>query len=240
MAKFPKLRDGLDFVLGLSYDSSIDDYKVVRLIHFTHSRRFIRTRGDVFTLKTNAWRRIDEIHPSAFMFKKTGTFQNGSLHWLVDRRNGEDKFKSIVSFDLATEKFQEVVPLPDYDVETFSIEGFRDLGGFLAMIFGYADYFEVWVMKEYGVKTSWTKLVPYPWEEAPPHMDWFSPLCFSKSDEVLMDVDGSELLMYSLKVNTFMKLLIYGESWERFDSVIYAESLVSLNGNDGTDKQRRG
>jgi F-box interacting protein len=60
----------------------------------------------------------------------------------------------IVSFDLGNECFQEVL-LPDNfgeaDKTTFYLSDFRDC---LCIISG--D--DVWVMKEYGNKNSWTKL----------------------------------------------------------------------------------
>ncbi|KAK9287861.1 hypothetical protein L1049_016303 [Liquidambar formosana] len=240
--------DDLDLNFGLGYDSSIDDYKVLRLIP-PFSRRFVKTKAEIFTLKTNSWRKIRNIHPSACLFNGAGTFSNGSLHWLVNHVTDEDQLKStIISFDLATEKFQEVVPLPDHDDS--SSKDFRVLGGCLSVLYQCANSFEVWVMKEYGVKTSWTKLVTIPCEKAPPspgildddrffllYDDSLQPLCFSKNDKVLMTVSRFDLVMvmYDLKKDTFRRLPTYAHN----DPVIYVESLISPNSNDGTARQRR-
>ncbi|KAK9287843.1 hypothetical protein L1049_016285 [Liquidambar formosana] len=249
--KFPGYSYEPCFTFGLGYDSSIDDYKVVILENSStyddHDHvYFVETEGEVFTLKTNSWRRIQDIPPSACMCNGGGIFSNGSLHWLLDWGNGHEKFNSIISFDLAPEKFQEVVPLPDHDVKMGLIKDVRVLRGCLSALYCYDNNFEIWVMKEYRVKESWTKLATISCEKATPYkglpdyQNWLYPLWFSKNDEVLMDVGGLELVMYNLKEETFRKLPLYGQNWYILETVMYVESLVSPNCNNGTDKQRQG
>lgn len=72
----------------------------------------------------------------------------------------------IVAFDPVTEVYHEV-PLPGSNYGDFAM-GVGVLGGSLCVVFNYsvygrpdwlnADYVLIWVMKEYGIKQSWTKL----------------------------------------------------------------------------------
>lgn len=72
----------------------------------------------------------------------------------------------IVAFDPVTEEYREV-PMPGSNYGDFAM-GVGVLGGSLCVVFNYSvygrpdwlnpDYVVIWVMKEYGIKQSWTKL----------------------------------------------------------------------------------
>ncbi|KAI8567202.1 hypothetical protein RHMOL_Rhmol02G0102300 [Rhododendron molle] len=98
---------------GLGYDSSTDNYKVVNIsryntrfsqynTEFSHSFTML----DVYSLETNAWRRITYIdyHP---MGNSGGVSFKGCIHGLCLRAGSQ----VIVAFDLSDEVFREV-PLP--------------------------------------------------------------------------------------------------------------------------------
>lgn len=202
------------FHFELGYDFSTDDYKVVGI------RSSDKSTIEIFSLKTNSWRTIQLTLPS---LGGQGFFLNGALHWLSQGELGKNV---IVSFDLAAEKFLEVVQLPDYDHTRTYDQQFCILGGCLSILNDCGDFLDLWVMKEYGVKGSWTKLVAISRDKLP-HEYGLSPLCFSKNGEVLIDVDERELIVYDLKGETWRYLVEVDSDW--FKTTMYIESLVSPN-----------
>ena len=88
---------------------------------------------------------------------------NGAVHWPAYTPADQGAFRNlIVSFDMENETFREVA-MPK------SLQGVEDLTvtvavlvGLLALApcnrYGSVEFHSVWVMKEYGVVESWTKL----------------------------------------------------------------------------------
>ncbi|KAI8566693.1 hypothetical protein RHMOL_Rhmol02G0062100 [Rhododendron molle] len=82
-----------------------------------------------------------------------GKFASGALHWIPSFGSKE----TIVSLDLATENYEEI-PLPE------CVHSYRNLimdvfGGCLRVLRNCDGLgLELWVMKEYGIRESWTKL----------------------------------------------------------------------------------
>lgn len=85
---------------GLGYDTSTDDYKVVRICPDTfESNEFVVS---VYNLRTNSWRIIESTQ-KLLTWDRSVTFLNGALH-----RVGETE---VISLDLASESFHSV-PFP--------------------------------------------------------------------------------------------------------------------------------
>jgi hypothetical protein len=103
-----------------------------------------------------------------------------------------------VAFDLSTEKFRvNVFPFNSFIKGCVDLV---DLGGWLCAVF--LDICEVWVMKEYGVASSWTLLY---WVQ--PAFSNLPPLVFSHDGEEvltaeLVEPDGMELYWYDIKRKT--------------------------------------
>lgn len=104
------------YVYGMGYDSNTDDYKVVMLSYYgtglesefdceCSTLRSV-TYVAVYSLKTNAWRIIEDTH---YVLVETnyGINFDGCLHWFCWR----DGSSLMGAFDLANEIFREV-PLP--------------------------------------------------------------------------------------------------------------------------------
>ncbi|KAL4289563.1 hypothetical protein GQ457_14G000270 [Hibiscus cannabinus] len=85
----------------------------------------------------------------------TGFFLRGALHWLMRRRASDpEMIHVIVAFDMAEEKFYELVQLPDNKhlgemVLTNSVD---------SMCLFCRGGLDVWKLNEYGIKSSWTRL----------------------------------------------------------------------------------
>ncbi|XP_004289376.1 PREDICTED: F-box protein CPR30-like [Fragaria vesca subsp. vesca] len=168
-ARFLKLPDvGIDESeprVGFGYVSATDEYKVV----VTACSKGYRSLH-VFSSRANSWKMIEApSHLNWIHRVTTGVLSNESLHWIgyFDYDDGEeDEYgKQIIAFDLAEEEFVEIaLPLIDVVGDSFNpIQFFiDDLGGCLCVSACYTernfDQFQFWVMMEYGVSESWTKV----------------------------------------------------------------------------------
>jgi F-box interacting protein len=132
----------------------------------------------------------------------------------------------IVSFDLGNECYQNILP-PDYgeiDRHKLFLSVLRDC---LCMIF----YHDVWVMKEYGLTKSWTKLFTVSYMQDP-NMSYIltKAIYMFEDDQVLLElkVDGDShkrLIVYDPRINTF-KFTNYQKK-SVYDSEVCVESLIS-------------
>ncbi|ONI13669.1 hypothetical protein PRUPE_4G236400 [Prunus persica] len=126
----------------------------------------------VYTLKTGSWRKIQTRYPYNI---PTNVTSCGGLHWLLDRVVVEHR-SLIISFDLAEENVQEIpLPLASIDAKDYLV----GRGGSSKEVTSYCQrhllkfiidclcvtmHNEFWIMKEYGVRVSWTKVrisIPY-------------------------------------------------------------------------------
>ncbi|XP_057492811.1 F-box/kelch-repeat protein At3g06240-like [Actinidia eriantha] len=221
------------FHYGLGYDSSTDDYKIVRVLS-TFGCKVHDIQVGIFSLKSNTWRVIQGFKDIHGIYGP-GTFLNGELHWLVSRPEGTPV---IVSFDLATEiSSQEVVPPPCQGFTEFTIQSVGVTRGYLSVLGGDNTRIETWVMKEYGVRESWTKQVFRP----PPVHEYLIPLCFSKNGDVLLSVEERRLAKYDPEERRYRYLKMnqietkHGQrDW--FRTIAYVETLVSPNGIDASNE----
>jgi len=191
--------------LAFGYDRVNDDFKVLRLAKFYKRARLERVRDgrrvyslDVYSLREHSWRMVEEEWPieEPYSLSAPAIFSNCAFHWVVTPQTTD--LKKHVAFDLSTEKFQvNVFPFNSF------IKGcvhLMDLGGWLCAVF--LDICEVWVMKEYGVASSWTLLY---WVQ--PAFSNLPPLVFSHDGEEvltaeLVEPDGMELYWYDIKRKT--------------------------------------
>ncbi|XP_058182230.1 F-box/kelch-repeat protein At3g06240-like [Rhododendron vialii] len=213
---------------GFGYNSSIDDYKVVRAPRANaNPNQFI---VEVFSLKAYSWRRIEDIKDSLVIEEgDVGSCLNGALHWLGSRVAGPNK-RVIVSLDLGTEEFREI-PIPDCDNTNGTIS-FNTLGminGCLSLLSneGRPRNVGIWEMKEYGVNASWTKLIVLPQDDFL-ICGYLVPICFTSNGDVVIDNDGMSVVRYNHKKKTVRNLKVRSE--DVIEWILYVESLISPNG----------
>ena len=146
--------------IGLAYHSQNNDFKILRIPCVRGSNT---PHAEVYTLSTDSWRRIvislgsiDYIDPLPCLFF------NGALHskaWFGSR-------KFILSFDVNDEGFREIMLPQNYVDEILEpiIDRLAVFKGSLALFVcgagldGDIDICYIWVMREYGVVESWTKI----------------------------------------------------------------------------------
>lgn len=103
------------------------------------------------------WRSIGEEHPVQLNPRQSHVLVDGRLHWL-SLRGRYQVVRKLVSFDLADEPFREI-PQPAGCDKFFRHQSHLvNIGGCLsAVVYHGCLRLEIWIMKEYGAKKSWTK-----------------------------------------------------------------------------------
>ncbi|KAL3513991.1 hypothetical protein ACH5RR_026708 [Cinchona calisaya] len=142
---------------GLCFDDSTNDYKVVIAIQNWSVIKFVL----VGSIKSKEWSQIN--FPYAMAWSRC--YVNGRLHWIVRERKLDPHLiasfdtkifsKLIVYFDAKTLEFKEF-PMPDI---VYSINGeLRVVDGCLCMADMTISKSQILIMREYGVKESWTTI----------------------------------------------------------------------------------
>lgn len=166
-------------IRGFGFSQATKRYKVIQEIYedrkplATHQHHHTsHSQLEVYTLGTENWRNIGDL-PSPFAKpdyqKNSCAFLNGDLHWLVQPYNNST---FICHFDIENEKLK---PFPGPPVQDFSQVEKMNLGvsgGFLYLSENLLTScsVEIRVMKDYGIKKSWTKKFVIPdteWYFAP-------------------------------------------------------------------------
>ncbi|KAL6203671.1 hypothetical protein ACLB2K_027371 [Fragaria x ananassa] len=163
---------------GFAFDVVTNDYKVVRVVEDQYGWEDEETENRIFvevnSLAAGSWssRRIVDPQWSVFGHSPQA-FVNGALHWDVRSKASSERRYFIVAFDVGSELLREIMMPESLDWDSFR-PGFGDLslqltvsgdGKSLALFLRYHDEYsdpsllDVWVMKEYCVEESWTKLI---------------------------------------------------------------------------------
>lgn len=223
----PQMYISSHWLYGFGFDVSTLDYKVVRGEFFQFDVGF-----SVYSLKTGSWRAISNRYPyESLQPGMQGRVLNGSIHWLVCRNCSNVPSMVLLCFGLADEEVQEI-PLPPEFLVDFNIEDgkyyFLDIFQECLCV-GRTDDFEFWVMKEYGVAKSWSKIsISLPCSEG--ILSGF----VKNNHHLLLDLPQHRLVMYNFEDGSSRNLSV-GSSYKVDFVGCYLESLVSPNHYHMTD-----
>jgi F-box interacting protein len=231
---------GHEASIGFGYDAVTNDYKVVRLVTLSDQHQKFHewpTLFQVYSLATGSWSRLRSDLPPCQLFGcPAQAFVNGALHWsAICRRN--DAFNYFVlTFDVGSEVFREIMLPKSLKCDPslalrISVSGDgKSIAIFTDWRKSHSDYFlDIWVMKEYCVEKSWTKLMIL--SAQIPQRNLPKALCLRKIGEVLVLEDSHELVSLHLVSRKFKNLGVYGGQYCSVDT--YEESLVLLDRNYG-------
>ncbi|KAM3301438.1 F-box protein [Capsicum chacoense] len=174
-------------VVRVVYNSTAtEDYKLeippsVEFLDKLRAVKFLVPPGvEVYSLSSGAWRTVSDVCGNYMLHQNhsVSTFVNRGVHWIASNSSDDDDGSSsssssrssgngkddsfIIAFDVGTEKFSEI-RLPDSVAERSVMKlDVMVKGALLALIeyekFWQSDYCWIWVMKEYGVVKSWSRL----------------------------------------------------------------------------------
>ncbi|XP_062015025.1 F-box protein CPR1-like [Rosa rugosa] len=206
-------------ITGFGYISATDDYKILMgsSKKFCISARYGEVQKAkiwIFSSKSNSWKRIQDCQSPVCPKTTEGSLLNEAFHWL--------ETSCVVAFDLADDKFRKV-PLPvDFAADYFRRLG--DFGGCLC-VFGLADTtagsLDLWVMREYDVGNSWTKLFNIKYTNQPERIYYVNPIFVMETSTFL--VINSDSL-------TGVKLVRSYHNEDKIEDIHYNEDIFSMIG----------
>lgn len=229
----PDFKGHMALSVAFGFDSNVNDHKVLRHTSLLpedyqegerfHLRETDLVSDELYTLSTGCWREIYPPNLSAIEFTTYNTYLNGACHgW----HNG------ILSFNIAHETFQ-VTDIPinnenyDFEIELAVVDDCLGLN-----VYRYWDpdmCFDIWVMREYGVKESWTKLFTVG-SGPTPFLAWDRLLGIAENGKFIIEhEDGQQLVWYDNNGHEVKSLIIDAGPFKS-QLVIYRESMISLTG----------
>ncbi|KAE8709289.1 PTB domain-containing engulfment adapter protein 1 isoform 1 [Hibiscus syriacus] len=235
-----------EVVFGFGFHPKTKEYKVVKIVYYRNtssssSRRVVYPHSDVqvFTLGSSAWRSLGKI-PYQLVRRSSEALVSGRLHW-VSRPWRYHPARRIMSFDIGTEEFKEVQK-PDRGGHVSVLRG-----RLAASVYGNYGKLEIWVMKDYNVKESWSKefsvgaympkcLKQNLERDNRPLKIWkknssgkvVRVLSVSGNGEILLEYKNRVLVSYDPKKGKFTDLVFQGiPHW--FQTIVHAASFSWIN-----------
>ncbi|XP_059309940.1 F-box/kelch-repeat protein At3g23880-like [Lycium ferocissimum] len=196
------------------YDELQDDYKVVGVFPIHENMRRVEVK--IYSLKSDSWRCIDDYQGTDFSYynNNKGKLVNGKIHWLGSW------CKLIISIDLANEKWTEIEK-PGCGTSELGV-----FGSCLSVLnCEYASTrADLWVMKEYGVKESWTKMFTTKSPGDSMLYMFHPPIITSNEGEILLR-HGSRFTKYNPKDDSIRYLDVTNFD-QCYEAEIYVKSLI--------------
>ncbi|XP_059644867.1 F-box/kelch-repeat protein At3g06240-like [Cornus florida] len=210
--------------LGFGFDSTTNDYKVVRIVYPYGST----TEIDIYSLKQGCWRNISVSGPIPCICDSSHVSLNGTIHWVSG--GGDFPGQSIVTFNLSTEVFSWMeLPRSLLYKEAqckLSVAVFQD-----SLFMFENDYSigkaSIWMMKQYGVVESWTNLFSVDFARG----GSVKVIGWKRNGEVLLTKD-KEMVSIDIKTQKLTNLGMHGYD-EAFCVKTYTESLVLIDKVNG-------
>ncbi|KAK3012804.1 hypothetical protein RJ639_008031 [Escallonia herrerae] len=200
---------------GFAYDAINDDYNVLRVLEFRDWKyKCIDSEARVYSLKSNSWSRIPSCayrYPDRKIWARQ---VKDAVHTIGTKGFICEGDRVIVAFKAGTKEFS-VVPKMEKCYTDVSVDV---LEGCLCLLGGYGQYCtDVWVMTDYGVKESWTRLFT------------IGPPVVGLTRGVAVNFNDKKLIWYDLRRKSVRDVPVRG-----LPSIccaeVYVKSLVSLDG----------
>jgi F-box interacting protein len=218
----PPLDNKLFSAYSIGYDHCINNYKIVAC-----SLGKGTTEVNVHTLGTDSWKRIQNF-PYSPQSDGSGIFVSGTINWLAIDDVRSSCFT--ISLDLVKESYQKLL-LPDLEKDSLTTLGvLRDCLCISANSTSVS--LNVWIMKEYGNKESWTNLYRVPHMEDRVLRHYIKAMYIFEDEQLLMGFyEWSECLKLKLVVydskNGTLEISKIQNITRQGDPQVYVESLIS-------------
>ncbi|KAI3903948.1 hypothetical protein MKW92_047391 [Papaver armeniacum] len=211
----------------------MEDFKVVSL--GIYNDKYL-SEIHVYTLASNSWRRLEDIHYDLHNHYAIPEFSrvpvNGALHWKAYREPKGKKTEVILSFN-AEKEISEEIQMPNlfdgmYCTTLCVLKESLCLLGYVSLL-----WVELWELKDYGVKDSWTRLFNIDIQKLFGHVAHLTPLRSFENGEIMFGMDKNNafnVLLYDPEHETTRALEVYdGMKTYSYCLSVYKESLVSPN-----------
>ncbi|PRQ31095.1 putative F-box domain-containing protein [Rosa chinensis] len=223
--------------IGLGYDAIGNDYKLVRVTSLVDQPdHYPRTLVQYYSLATGSWGMLRLLPPCLVNSSRVQVLVNGALHWLAICWTNDHQIKYVVmAFDVGGQPFREIMLPESLQLDELlefrlGVSGDRkSIGLFVRCKSETNCFLDIWVMKEYCVEKSWTKLMIL--TPQGPNRSLPKALCFRRSGEVVLILeDDHELVSIEIVSKQFKNLGISAGQVCFVDS--YEESLLLLDRKD--------
>ncbi|KAM7507990.1 hypothetical protein LguiA_018443 [Lonicera macranthoides] len=217
--------------VGFGFDyKKTNDYKIVALVFKRNwdFGKYVAVSAHIYSLRRSSWRAVDHVLvPWIATSYDYSIYTNGFLHWAT-----KAFYPSVVSFDLGEESFKltpmPIFPAPEKDPLPLKLASLNGLVNVIYSTIIYSEsntYFEVWVMKEWGVKESWTRkyIAKLPGKFLMARGLW-------TKGELIIEHEGS-MYLYDPNSQQTIDFQFRGYRNRALEAFIYKESLVPINEN---------
>ncbi|XLU35808.1 hypothetical protein S245_071874 [Arachis hypogaea] len=198
---------GIFSVCGFGYDHVNDKYKLFVIVEKKSGESFTR----IFTFgPKSTWRTIQDFpyrlhdpNNKTILLAPVGLFVSGTgtLNWLLC--SSRTSFVAVLSLDLVKETYSQIsLPSRDSDDSLRVFPQLATLRGCLAVCYETKKtHWTLWMMKEYGVPQSWTKLAIIPHHPLlldPPRNFSLVPVYMLKNDVLLVISPSCKFVLCNL------------------------------------------
>ncbi|KAK9285175.1 hypothetical protein L1049_024361 [Liquidambar formosana] len=222
-----KVGKGLKRVVGSGFGFSHESnqYKVIRV-----SVEGLRPyEAEIYTLGEGTWRSIGNVPYSMPGISSFNSFLNGALHWVANDGTSPDYMRS---FHFGSEQFRAIPAPAQFGSREEAFVNYIHVGVLEGCLYvcdcSHSEHIDLWIMKNYGVKESWTKdlvIANLIFERSP--LDFYEPIMILRNGGILMLFNEDSLVLYSFKTEQFRFLSIFGVRSE-FHAIALVPSFVSL------------
>ena len=228
---------------SFGYDASTLTYKVVAF-RVKRNKASWKSRVKIFSLGDNCWRNIQSfpIFPLNWLQNRRrldseirlndGEHLSGTINWLAMDKPITHVVKFvIVSLDLSTESYKQLLPPPGFNKMPYFQPLLRVLMDSLCLSHNpKKTELILWQMKEYGVQESWTQLFKIIYQNLQiQHLDAGFACLYVNSDMVIFaNKYCKQPYIYNLKDKTVKRIKV-GHNVDWFEQAMgYVETLVSV------------
>lgn len=228
LAKEPELPRYMHRAYGFGFDPKAETYKLVRVV--------IPSKVHVFSLRKGGWRLIvNSVLKGVFRFceRWSRAVMKNVAHWCVEFEGEVGRRQlGIAAFDFSDQVFKDIIRIPEslkYHQSNYCEHRccvVKDCLSMGAMLGGDLSI-ELWVMKEYGVEGSWTRLYRVDYMLYHPYRR-DTQLEFGLRGEALV-YEGKHLLVLHPSCGKDFKI-VFGRYNALFNGIFvnYRESLLRL------------
>jgi len=231
--------------VGFGFQPKTNEYKVIKMwvrhVEHANERKFKRVILEINTLGSPSWRNVEVDPQISFSELSNPTCVNGALHWI----RSEHKKWSILFFCFESEMLQSF-PSPPHVFGNHHNNGnhrknmrkisMGELKGFLYICdWTLFSNVSMWVMNEYGIEESWTKVynIDTSFNSSDRRIPWCPNLClpikhFEEGAAILLYHSQNCLMYYEPEKYEFKLFRIHGNRSLFFEVIPHIPSIISL------------
>ncbi|OMO65763.1 hypothetical protein COLO4_31026 [Corchorus olitorius] len=233
----PHHSDPYDRSFGLGFCSITNEFKVLHT--FRTKEPGMLVKAVIYTLGTRLWRSIENVPNDITIITSLGfdSLLHGTLHWATVKAN-PNLCRKITCFKFEKDLFGEIPVPPQFELDLAEpdLASFEQLrlgvydGCLSACCFRPGGYlrFDIWVMKEYGVKKSW--VAEFHIYSCLTHFvaNFYYPLIFLKDSEIMISFNNKLICSY-IPGRDECQYTRLARTTGEFDAVGYTPCFVSLD-----------